>query len=92
MLEWNQSIRVSFHGGQPSDPTERKKAIYVRSAYRNDPEFQINQLERMMSALDEDRLRRTIDNDAGVALNYKRLAAQGLEDLYEMEDPSMTPS
>ncbi len=26
MLEWNQSIRVSFHGGQPSDPTERKKS------------------------------------------------------------------
>ena len=43
-----------------------------------------------MSVLDEERLRRTIDNDAAVALNYKRLAAQGLEDLYENEDPSTT--
>lgn len=89
-LRWSDSVRIGFHGEQPSDQTERKKAIYLRSAYRNDPAFRVSQLDRIKSALDEDRLRRTIDNDAVVAQNYKRLAAQGLEDLYENEDPSTT--
>ena len=44
-----------------------KKAIYARSAYRNDPEFQIGSLGRMGSPLDQVPFQRMIDNDAAVS-------------------------
>ena len=89
-LSWNQTVTVDFHGDQPTDADGRKKAIYVRTAYRNDPEFRVQQLSGTGSALDEDRARWLILNDASVGKNYERLAAQGLEDLYENKPGSTT--
>jgi AAA domain, putative AbiEii toxin, Type IV TA system/AAA domain len=89
-LQWNQAIKVDFYDAEPSDANERKKAIYVRSAYRNDPEFRVDAMQRMRSALEEHRFHRIIDNDAAVGRNYQRLAAQGLEDLFENEDLTTT--
>ena len=62
----------------------------MRSAYRNDPDFQIHQLQRTGDPLDEVRVDRMIDNDAAVSRNYQGLASQGLEDLYEHGEGSMT--
>ena len=84
---WTNDVGLEFHD---SVPEQRKKVFYVRSAYRNDPDFQIHQLERTGDPLDEVRVRRMIDNDAAVSRNYQRLASQGLEDLYEHGEGSMT--
>ncbi|WP_425404381.1 AAA family ATPase [Hwanghaeella sp.] len=89
-LKWNQSVQVDFYGAQPTDRIERKKAVYVRSAYRNQPDFEVNGLNRIESALDEDRIQRVIENDATVSKNYHRLASKGLEDLYETGDENKT--
>lgn len=89
-LQWNETVAVDFYGTQPSTDVERKKAIYVRTAYRNDPEFRVQHLAGKGSALDEDRVKWLILNDASVAKNYERLAAQGLEDLYENSPGSTT--
>lgn len=89
-LGCNQAIHVVFYGKEPESEDGRRKAIYVRSAYRNDPEFQIGRLSRSTSALQENRFNRLIDNDAAVGLNYQRMASQGLEDVYEKEDPGLT--
>ena len=62
----------------------------MRSAYRNDPEFQLRKLGRTVDPLDEVRVNRMIDNDAAVSRNYQELASQGLEDLYEGAEGSMT--
>ena len=59
-----------------------KKSLYVRSAYRNDPEFRITRLQRQGDLLDLMPFGRMIDNDAAVGRNYQRLASQGLVDLY----------
>ena len=40
---WTNDVGLEFHD---SVPEQRKKVFYVRSAYRNDPDFQIHQLER----------------------------------------------
>ena len=66
-LGWNQAINVDFHDEEPQELDEKRKAIYVRSAYRNDPEFQIGSLPRTTSALVEERIDRLIDNDASCA-------------------------
>ena len=80
---WNNDVMLEFHD---SFPEEQKKIFYVRSAYRNSPDFQIHQLQRTGDPLDEVRVNRMIDNDAAVSRNYQGLVSQGLEDLYEHDE------
>jgi len=87
---WGNTGTVEFHGEPPTTDDQRRKAIYVRSAYRNDPEFQVGSLSRVESLLTETRVNRLIDNDAAVGRNYQRMASQGLEDVYERESADVT--
>ena len=84
---WSNDVTLEIHD---SLPAELKKAFYVRSAYRNEAEFQIGQLQRTGDPLDEVRVNRMIDNDAAVSRNYQRLASKGLEDLYVLADGPTT--
>ena len=84
---WGNDVKVEFH--DPT-PTDRKKIFYVRSAYRNDPDFRLQQLQRTGNPLDKVPVSRMIDNDAAVSRNYQELASQGLEDLYEYGEASTT--
>ena len=84
---WRNDVTLELH---ESLPAELKKAFYVRSAYRNDPEFQIGQLRRTGDPLDEVRVNRMIDNDAAVSRNYQKLVSKGLEDLYVREAGATT--
>ena len=85
---WDDDVKLELYDPVPEG--EKKKTFYVRSAYRNDPEFQINQLQRLGDPLDQMLVERMIDNDAAVAKNFQRLASQALEDLFDPEDASMT--
>jgi predicted ATPase len=87
---WQQAVQVAFHGEEPQDPDERRKAVYVRSAYRNDPAFQVSSLSRMGSPLTEQRFNRFSDNDATVGINYQRLASQSFKAAFTDEDPNTT--
>ena len=80
ILTWNQQqITVALHHPEPNDPEERKKLIYTRSAYRNDPEFQARNLQQVPNQLDEARVNRMIDNDVAISRNYQRLVGQVFE-------------
>lgn len=85
--QWRNDVVVEFHD---SIPEQRKKVLHIRSAYRNDPEFQISELHRQGDPLDRVSSQRMIDNDAVVSQNYQRLVSQGLEDLYGREDGTTT--
>jgi predicted ATPase len=80
-------ITIDFHETEPAD---KRKLFYIRSAYRNEPSFAGNSIQQMGEMLQEHRFRRMIDNDASVHSNYQRLYAQGMEDAYENEDETMT--
>ena len=80
---FSNDVAVEFYDAVPR---ASKKSIYVRSAYRNDPEFQIGNLGRMGSPLDQVPFQRMIDNDQAVSRNYQRLVSQGVEDLYKGGD------
>lgn len=85
-------VDVKFHQEIPRDDNEKKKLFYIRSAYRNDPEFRIQQLDRLGSSLDEATVARMIDNDAAVSRNYQRMVAQSLDGLYDRRhDQMMVP-
>ena len=85
-------IRMEFHDPDFNSVVqgEWRKFLYFRSAYRNDPEFQVERIERLGDPLDERRVVRMIDNDAAVAHNFRRLAGQALGDIFGSEDGSIT--
>lgn len=80
---WQQTVSVLFYPPAPMTQEGRQKAIYARSAYRNDPDFQHANFSRMQPAVNERRITRLIDNDVAVSQNYQRLVSQGLEDAFE---------
>ena len=90
-LQWTgHEISVNFHDHFTNDGQQMKKSFYMRSAYRNDPEFQINQLERTGDPLDEHRINRMIDNDVAVSKNYQRMAGDAFRSIFEQADGSLT--
>lgn len=90
VADWNTSVAVQFHDPQPASEEARRKALYTRSAYRNDPEFTLGNLTHVNPATQEFRFNRLIDNDQAVGLNYRRLVSQGFEDIYERGAPTQT--
>ena len=83
---WQNDVHVEFH----TPVSDNKKTFFVRSAYRNDPEFQIHNLQRVGDPLDEIRARRMIDNDGAVVKNFQRLVSQAIEDVFDPKDGSIT--
>jgi hypothetical protein len=59
-------MQIEFHEPVPEDPEARKKILYIRSAYRNDPDFSITRLERLGPVLDAPRVQKMIHNDVSV--------------------------
>lgn len=82
-------IGITFHGIQHNEIVWQK-AVYARSAYRNDPSFSIEQLSPVQSAFFEQRPARMIDNDQAAGANYRRLVSQALEGAFERMESSTT--
>ena len=82
-------VTIDFHGlgdGQ----VDLKSAFQVRSAYRNESDFRIEQL-RAASATDASlRIVRIIDVDTSVSKNYERMAWKGMQDLYRDAPKDLT--
>ena len=86
--QWNREQLKVIFDHVPDDPQERKKLIYTRSAFRNDPEFQTNHIKQVPKPLDEDHARRMIDNDEAISKNYQHLASR-VFDIFDAK-PMMT--
>jgi predicted ATPase len=89
---WAQQVEVLFHAPEPITQEAREKAVYVRTAYRNDPEFQLNSLSQTQPAVKEHRIHRLIENDVAVSRNYQRMVSQAFADAFEGGDGQMTLS
>ena len=88
-MYFQQQVSIQLHGAPPTETTLRKQ-FYIRSAYRNEAQFDVGALSRQISALEEFRFNRMIENDAAVARNYQRLAGQALEDVFANEPAATT--
>ncbi len=80
------NIQIEMH----AEKKFAKGALYIRSAYRNDPEFVTDSLSRSGSIIDNMPLRKLIQTDATVAINYGRLASQAMEDVFVNEEATTT--
>src|SRR2546421_5701559 len=61
-FDWGQSVHITLHDG--AQPT--KGSLYVRTAYRNDPDFTVQAINRPQNPSEGVRIERVIDNDQTV--------------------------
>lgn len=83
--QWAGQVKIEM-----DEVPNSSHAIYLRSAYRNDPDFQINTLHRMNDLANDERRLRMIDQDSTVSQNYERLASNAFEDAFERDDETKT--
>lgn len=76
-----ETNRGSFSNNK-TIPSE-KNAVYIRSPYRINPQFNVGQISSMPDMLDDqDRPKRTIDLDNRITSNYQRLWFQLAKNFY----------
>lgn len=83
-FEWHESVRVELHDGA----TPRRGCLYVRTAYRNDPDFSIGGISRPAAPSDNTRFTRVIENDQTVSENYQRLVYDTMAAVYDAANDS----
>ncbi|CAJ0892682.1 hypothetical protein AMST5_04240 [freshwater sediment metagenome] len=81
-----QSVEVSLAGGV----SPRKGSLYVRTAYRNDPDFSITGINRPTAPSEQSRFGRVIENDQTVAENYQRLVYDTMAGVYDEGNDAKT--
>jgi energy-coupling factor transporter ATP-binding protein EcfA2 len=59
-----------------------KGHFYFRSAYRNEPDFHIDSMQRQVNPIETIRLESLIQNDQTVSKNYQRLVSNTISALY----------
>lgn len=80
-----QKLELQFHGGQDvrHDEQRKRKAFYIRSAYRHEPDFTISNLGAADDVLaDSRRAQRLIHQEQRVSENYQRMVAEAVMALY----------
>lgn len=80
-------INIEFHN--PEQPN-MDKAVYVRTAYRNDPVINIDSIQKMPPILQEARVSSMIHNDVTTTNNFHRLLSNAVEGAFDRDDRSKT--
>lgn len=89
-VDWMRRSVIEFHYPTPATEAARRKAVYVRSAYRNEPAFKLENLDKQDSAIENIRIGRLIDNESAVSNNYQRLVASSFAAMFETEPATTT--
>lgn len=87
-------VSIDFHDASlPKDigsSNDIKGHFYFRSAYRNEPEFQIDSMRRQHDPTESIRLASLIQNDQTVSTNYQRLIANTISGVYDNGNDAKT--
>lgn len=79
----NPVAQVEFHDGVPASAESKKKAIWVRSAYRHEADFASGALNRQPPAIDDPGVDRLLAVEQTVRKNYERLSSRSLLSLFD---------
>lgn len=85
-FDWHNSTNVATY----DDQVPNRSSLYVRTAYRNDPEFNAGSISKLGSPADELRVRRSIQNDQTVSQNYQRLIYDTISGVYDENNNKKT--
>jgi predicted ATPase len=75
------SVNIALHGAHQVT----KKSMYFRSAYRNDPDFNISTFTKVGSPSEQLKFGKFIENDQVVSANYQRLIHTTMAKLYDQK-------
>ncbi|WP_265289348.1 AAA family ATPase [Verminephrobacter eiseniae] len=84
-----QRIDLQFHGmnNVRNDQERKRKVFYIRSAYRHEPDFAIQNLSAIDDVLNDSRRpQRLINSEQRVSDNYQRMVGEAIRALYS-DDP-----
>lgn len=91
--EWISSsrsrVQIEFHDSSMLGQDVRGK-FYFRSAYRNEPDFTTQQINKQQDPAKTMNLRSLIENDTTVSTNYQRLIGTTLGELFKKENDALT--
>lgn len=79
---WDETVEVATAG----NTAPHKGCLYVRTAYRNDPDFSITGINRPNAPSEVLRINRAIDNDQTVSENYQRLVYDTMAEVYNADN------
>lgn len=86
-------INIEFHDGVFSKNVGKsniKGHFYFRSAYRNEPDFQIDSMQRQADPTESIRLQNLMQNDQTVSANYQRLIANTVSGIFNEANDKKT--
>lgn len=86
--DFQKKVEILFHNDQQLNQEQIKGKFYFRTAYRNEPDFTVSNLNRQNNPAENIKLQNLMQNDQTVSENYQRLVAQTLAGVYE---PSNNP-
>lgn len=89
-------VNIDFHDADLpktiGNSSDIKGHFYFRSAYRNEPDFQIDSMQKQKDPTESVRLSSLIQNDQTVSANYQRLIANTISGVYDKENDKKTVS
>lgn len=68
-FDWSNSVRVVTHDDEPP----QRGCVYLRTAFRNDPDFSVRQLHKPENPTSTNRLPYTTMTDKAIEESFKRL-------------------
>ena len=80
------TVQVALYGGR--SPT--KDSLYIRTAYRNDADFDTSRIRAQPSPVESPTFTRLIEDDKTVSSNYQRLLLESINTLYSQESKTKT--
>lgn len=88
--EWNrkvsENVEIEFYDTSYSKDIYNdniKGRFYFRTAYRNEPDFKIDSMQRQKDPTKSIRLSTLIENDTTVSANYQRLVSNSVSGLFD---------
>jgi len=91
---WRQTsqnkVEISFHNDQQLNQQQIKGKFYFRTAYRNEPDFTVSNLQKQNNPADAIKIQNLMQNDQTVSENYQRLVAQTLAGVYKQSNNTKT--
>jgi len=88
---WYQNkVSVEFYNHPTISQEQIKGKFYFRSAYRNEADFTVSNLQKQGNPTESIKLQTLMQNDITVSENYQRLVAQTLAGVYDSSNNSKT--
>ena len=88
-VKLSHDVDISFDR-QINDPDEFKRSIYVRTAYRNESEFQLNGFGPQPRIVDMHRPGKMIEQESTVSQNYQQLLGQTINGVFDRSKGTIT--